>query len=766
MTDSTVTAQAARNELYEIVRKDIPFEQKATEALELGRQYLGADSGYLTRIDKETDYWGVVATTDDAEGMVPPGLEADLHGTYCRRTIESDGQITLHDAPNQGWVDDPAFKKYGLHCYHGTKLILNGEPYGTVCFGAEDPRGEFTDGETMFAELIAQLLERELQQAEHKAQLTKQTNVAIVLNRVLRHNLRNDISVIRGYTQIMAEQMDNPRFGEAALRNIDKLIRLAEKARQLDRVVAADAKSEPTDITELIEDIAQNVTKKYPHAAITINCDEPVTADVLPSFEQAVTELIENAAEHAGETPTVTVSVDLVPNAVEIRIADDGPGLAEHEASVLEAGTETPLTHGSGLGLWLAHWIVSSHDGSIEAGVTDDGTTMTVTIPRQSSSEVNKQLTKLRRAHDQYQAAFNEANDAMIMMNDDGHIIDANPGATDIFGMERQSLLGQSVQRFLPESFDFEAAWQAFQDAGRERKRVLISGADGVERQVEYSATADVVPGQHLFVARNITERVERDAELRSKTQAMDNAPVGITLADPHQEDVPLVYANERFCELSGYEKEEILGRNCRFMQGPETSSEAKAKFREAIEAEKQVSETILDYRKDGTTFWNRLTIAPIRDESGELMSYVGFQEDVTEEVEREQELKETTQRLEAIIEASPDAIVTLDADGTIQLWNEAATELFGYEKEAAIGEPILSLELHCGEQKSEFEQKFKRALNGEILNNHEITRQTKAGNRLQLSLSTAPITDESGAVTGVVGVISNLTSTESAQPA
>jgi len=216
----------------------------------------------------------------------------------------------------------------------------------------------------MFAELIAQLLERELEREQHEAQLMRQTNLAVVLNRVLRHNLRNDLCVIRGYTQMMADE-SGLRYGETVLEIIDKLIKLAEKARQLDRTVATDFEHKHIEITGLVEDIVQTVSQEHPNASLSVEYGDHVTAAVLPNFEQALTELIDNAAKHSGKAPTVTISVEAVPNAVKIQVTDTGPGLADREVDVLQAGSETPLTHGSGLGLWLTHWIVTSHDGSI-----------------------------------------------------------------------------------------------------------------------------------------------------------------------------------------------------------------------------------------------------------------------------------------------------------------------------------------------------------------------------------------------------------------
>jgi PAS domain S-box-containing protein len=115
------------------------------------------------------------------------------------------------------------------------------------------------------------------------------------------------------------------------------------------------------------------------------------------------------------------------------------------------------------------------------------------------------------------------------------------------------------------------------------------------------------------------------------KRRAMDEAPVGITVADMSLPDEPLVYVNDAFERLTGYTRAETLGRNCRFLQGPESNEEAVRTMREAIEAGERASVEILNYRKDGERFWNRVDIAPIAFEDGDPRYYVGFQTDISE---------------------------------------------------------------------------------------------------------------------------------------
>ena len=553
----SVTAQEARAELYDIIRGDGSFESKAQQALDVGVGFLDADRGYLARVDAETEYWELLASTEPVDSGQPPQPGLDFEMSYCRRTVE-ERQVALHDVPQQGWADDPAFEAQGLHCYHGTTLVVDGEPYGTVCFVADDPREQFSECECMFAELVARLLERELERSQHETELTRQANLATVLNRVLRHNLRNKLSVIRGYTQLLADSVDDAAtnaaadpatdsaatpatdptsdssatpasdssatpaadssadssatpstdpavgssVGETALETVDSLIELSEKARKLDRIVGDDADPEATDLSALVGSVAESVAARYPEATIEVDSEASVTGRVLPSLERALTELVENAAKHGGEAPTVGVGVETTPNGIEIRISDDGPGIATHEVSVLESGAETPLIHGSGLGLWLAHWVVTGHGGSVEATVSTAGTTMTVRLPQTIDQPTTSGEATLSRAHDQYQAAFEEASDAMVILDDEGRIVEANPAAAAVFGLDSQRLLGRSISEFLPADFDFDAAWDRFRTTESERDTVTIVGADGVDRRIAYTGTADIVPGHHLLVGR------------------------------------------------------------------------------------------------------------------------------------------------------------------------------------------------------------------------------------------------------------------------
>ncbi|MFC6836912.1 bacterio-opsin activator domain-containing protein [Halomarina ordinaria] len=138
--------------------------------------------------------------------------------------------------------------------------------------------------------------------------------------------------------------------------------------------------------------------------------------------------------------------------------------------------------------------------------------------------------------------------------------------------------------------------------------------------------------------------------ELRLKERAIDEAPVGITIADADRPDEPMVYINDAFERLTGYSKERVVGQNCRFLQGEDSDPEAVAAMRGAIDAGEQVSVELLNYRKSGEPFWNRVDIAPVHGSDGSVSHFVGFQTDITERREAEMQVERERRSLEHLL--------------------------------------------------------------------------------------------------------------------
>ena len=142
---------------------------------------------------------------------------------------------------------------------------------------------------------------------------------------------------------------------------------------------------------------------------------------------------------------------------------------------------------------------------------------------------------------------------------------------------------------------------------------------------------------------------VEKDPGLIPQilSKILDSSINGITLADPDQPDMPIVYANKSFEIMTGYSQEEIIGHNCRFLQGVERDQEARAKLRTAIDNCQPIEVTIKNFRKNGEPFFNHLALTPLFDSDGKLMYYLGVQYDVTAQVKAEAEINRLSENLE-----------------------------------------------------------------------------------------------------------------------
>jgi diguanylate cyclase (GGDEF)-like protein/PAS domain S-box-containing protein len=129
--------------------------------------------------------------------------------------------------------------------------------------------------------------------------------------------------------------------------------------------------------------------------------------------------------------------------------------------------------------------------------------------------------------------------------------------------------------------------------------------------------------------------------------KAIDCTNDGIVITAGNHCNRPIVYVNEAFCRLTGFTREDILGQDCRFLQGTHTNQETLQEIRDALTKGSSVRVRLLNYRKDGSTFWNELSISPVIDEQGNITHHIGVQKDITKQVEYEAELATRLERVD-----------------------------------------------------------------------------------------------------------------------
>lgn len=265
-----------------------------------------------------------------------------------------------------------------------------------------------------------------------------------------------------------------------------------------------------------------------------------------------------------------------------------------------------------------------------------------VCVVRDISDRVDRQRqfeTLLKNIRGMVYRAKNEPNWPMTQVQGNveeflGYTADAFESGDvtwgDLIHPDDEQRLWDTVQSELDTSGNFEITYRVY-DADGNVKWLLERGRGIFDQDDDIEALEGLIT--------DITARKEREEELEWKTNAIDEAPVGVVIADPNEPDLSITYVNEHFTALTGYEREEVLGENCRFLQGPLTSDDTLEKIRHAIEYTKPVNVDILNYRKDSTPFWNDLHITPIRDDSDELTHFIGFQNNVTTRVAHERRI-------------------------------------------------------------------------------------------------------------------------------
>ena len=217
-----------------------------------------------------------------------------------------------------------------------------------------------------------------------------------------------------------------------------------------------------------------------------------------------------------------------------------------------------------------------------------------------------------------------------------------NQRLADFFASSPDALLGQPVRNVVAaSSWPSLAAELDLVVAGEQRhassSASLRTGSTSelpVHLEAESIANSDLAVTGCLMTIRDETESQRQFHQLRLTERALHAATCAIVICDALEPDVPIVYANHAFELLTGYSATEVLGRNCRLLNEPEREQPALEEVRAALREHRETTVVLRNYRRDGSTFWNELTISPVSDSSGRVTHFLGMQDDVTERME------------------------------------------------------------------------------------------------------------------------------------
>ncbi|MBD2464714.1 EAL domain-containing protein [Oscillatoria sp. FACHB-1407] len=209
-----------------------------------------------------------------------------------------------------------------------------------------------------------------------------------------------------------------------------------------------------------------------------------------------------------------------------------------------------------------------------------------------------------------------------------------------------------------------------------------------------------------LLLERSIRYAIERARTLEELRQALrdndqlalaiENVTTGVVITAPQLPDNPVIFVNPAFTAITGFTPEDIMGENCRMLQGPGTDATVIEEIRQAIAARQPISCTLLNYRKDGTPFWNDLQINPVFDAQGKLTSFIGLQNDVTARKQAEEALERLRHLHELILNSAGEGIYGIDLHGNGIFLNPAAARMLGWEVDELIGKPIDAILHHA----------------------------------------------------------------------
>lgn len=312
-------------------------------------------------------------------------------------------------------------------------------------------------------------------------------------------------------------------------------------------------------------------------------------------------------------------------------------------------------------------------------------------------TERNHVEESLRESESNYRHLFEYANDSIFIIDlSTSRILDANQNAARRLGYTRKELL-----RLKTKDIDITVAPerqkkinQQLQATGSIIFEHALRRKDGTHIQVEISSRIIEYRDQlvSLSFVRDVTARKQSEERMRLLESAVENTQDGILITEAKHVDAPgpeLLYVNQAFTRITGYDLTEVLGRTPRLLQGPKTDRSQLDKIRTALQDQKPVQVELLNYRKDGSEFWVELNIVPISNKEGQVSHWVALQREITERKQAEAALVASKQQISKILESITDGFFTMDEQWRFTYVNQKAEQILHRDRTELLGQSL-----------------------------------------------------------------------------
>lgn len=277
------------------------------------------------------------------------------------------------------------------------------------------------------------------------------------------------------------------------------------------------------------------------------------------------------------------------------------------------------------------------------------------------NAEHQRRVEELAQANDDMDNLLATTRVGVIFLDEGLYIRRFTPEIARVFRLETQDT-GRSIEHFShvlnhPDLID--DLHEVLQTQTKKELKVEDRLGNPFLLRILPYRSVDATGGLVMTVI-DIKSLTDAEAEIRLQQLAMETAVNGIIITDPRAEGNPITYVNQGFLRLTGYEKDEVIGRNCKFLQGDETDAQSVSNISAALRTGKAFRTTLLNYRKNGDPFWNDLQITPVQDSRGSVTHFVGVQHDVTEQMRAQQALKMANEAAKIANEAKSAFLATM----------------------------------------------------------------------------------------------------------